>query len=216
MTKVITLRKKRKSTYKKESISKKKFESILNEKYKIFLLLISVVGILFGSLIYRYLPNTDISTIINENLELMKSGQWIKIFLYFIEFDALFLFLTFFIGTSYIGSFLSSLPIAMKCVFIGFQSGYLYNEFELKGVLFCLVLLFPCYIITTASLVFAANESIYMSKYLFQIITNKNTANDISVRLYLLRYLFLFTINIVCYGANSFIVSFLAPKINLV
>lgn len=215
MTKVITLRKKKKSYSNPDRVKKNFAPEFLSEKNRILLLFFSVVSILAGTLIYRIFPNGDITTEIDSMLNLFNSADWTQIFLFFLQADLLFLLIAFFIGTSYIGAVLSALPIILKCVFIGYQSGYLYNEFELKGVLFCLVLLYPCYVITTASLIFACDESIYMSRYLYGTITNKNTANDISVKLYLLRYLILFVINLVCIAVNSAIVCFIAPKINL-
>lgn len=215
MTKVITLRKKKKSYAKPERTKKNFAPDFLNEKNRVFLLIISIISILAGALIYRFFPNGEIIAEIDLMLNLFNSADWTQIFLFFLQADLIFLIISFFIGTSYIGSVISALPIILKCIYIGFQSGYLYNEFELKGVLFCLVLLYPCYVITTSSLIFACDESIYMSRYLYGAITNKNTANDISVRLYLLRYLILFAINLVCIAVNSAIVCFIAPKINL-
>lgn len=215
MTKVITLRKKKKSYVKPERAKKSFAPELLSEKNRVFLLIISIIFLLAGALFYRLFPSEDITSQIDSILSILSSAEWKNIFLFFFQADLIFLIISFFIGTSFIGSVLSALPIILKCIFIGYQSGYLYNEYELKGVLFCLVLLIPCYVITTSSLIFACDESIYMSKYLFGTITNKNTANDISVKLYLLRYLILLAINIVCIAVNSAIVCFVAPKINL-
>lgn len=215
MTKVITLHK-RKKPYKNKEKSERKQNSVFEiEKNRIFLLILSIIAILIGAIAYRIFPDTEIILCIDNSLKLLKTQNFIRIFLYFIQTDLIYIFAAFFIGTSFIGATLSPLPVILKCIFIGFQSGYLYNEFELKGVLFCLILLFPCYIITTSSLIFACDESIYMSKYLFNTMTNKNTANDISVKLYLLRYLILIVINVVCISINSAIVYIIAPKINL-
>lgn len=215
MTKVITLRKKKISYSKPERTKKNLATDLLNEKNRVLLLIISIVSILAGAIIYRFFPNGEITVEIDSMLNLFNSANWTQIFLFFLQADLVFLIFSFFIGTSFVGAVLSPLPIIFKCIYIGYQSGYLYNEFELKGVLFSLVLLYPCYVITTSSLIFACDESIYMSRYLYGTITNKNTANDISVRLYLLRYLILFAINLVCIAVNSAIVCFLAPKINL-
>ena len=215
MTKVITLRKKRNSYSKPE----KKYNNtlgLLNEKNRVLLLFSSIIFILAGAMTYRFFPNLDITSHIDDSLKLFNSAVWSDIFVFFLQADLIYLIIAFLIGTSFVGTILSPLPLILKCFFIGFQSGYLYNEYELKGVLFCLILLYPCYVITTSSLIFACDESIYMSKYLFCTITNKNTANDISVRLYILRYLILFVINIVCIAVNSLLVCFIAPKINLV
>lgn len=215
MTKVITLHKKRKNYSKPEKTRQKVISNFSFEKNRIVLLFISIVSILAGALIYRIFPNEEITSLIDSSLELFSSAVWSNIFITFLQADIIYLFISLFIGTSFAGALLSPLPIILKCVYIGYQSGYLYNEYELKGVLFCLVLLYPCYVITTSSLIFACDESIYMSKYLVSTITNKNTANDISVKLYLLRYLFLFIINIVCIAVNSAIICFIAPKISL-
>lgn len=215
MTKVITLRKKKKSFAKPEKTRKNRTTDFLDEKNRVLLLIISIISILAGAFVYRFIPNDDITAEFDSMLNLFNSADWTKILLYFLQADLVYLLISFFIGTSYIGAVLSALPIIFKCIYIGYQSGYLYNEFELKGVLYCLVLLYPCYVITTSSLIFACDESIYMSRYLYGAITNKNTANDISVRLYLLRYLILFVINLVCIAINSVIVCFIAPKISL-
>lgn len=215
MTKVITLHKKKKTYAKPERAKKNYATDFLSEKNRVLLLIVAIISILAGTLIYRFFPNSNITSEIDTMINLFTSADWTKTFIFFLQADLLFLFISFFIGTSFLGAVLSALPIILKCIFIGYQSGYLYNEFELKGVLFCLILLYPCYVITTSSLIFACDESIYMSRYLYGTITNKNTANDISVRLYLLRYLILFAINLVCIAVNSFIVSFIAPKISL-
>lgn len=215
MTKVITLRKRKKSYSIAEKTKQKQRSNFVIEKNRIFLLIISIISILLGAVAYRFFPNENIIENLNNTLEIFKTENFINIFLCFIKADLIYFLMAFFIGTSFMGAVLSPLPIVLKCFLIGFQSGYLYNDFELKGVLFCLILLYPCYVITTSSLIFACDESIYMSKYLFSTITNKNTANDISVKLYLLRYLILIVINIVCIAVNSAIVCFIAPKINL-
>ena len=215
MTKVITLRKRKKSYSIAEKTRQKQRSNIVIEKNRIFLLIISIISILLGAVTYRFFPNENIIESLNNTLEIFKTENFINIFLCFIKADLIYFLMAFFIGTSFMGAVLSPLPLVLKCFFIGFQSGYLYNDFELKGVLFCLILLYPCYVITTSSLIFACDESIYMSKYLFSTITNKNTANDISVKLYLLRYLILIVINTVCIAVNSAIICFIAPKINL-
>ncbi len=215
MTKVITLRKKRKNYSKPDKIRPKVASDINFEKNRIVLLVLSIISILAGALFYRTFPNAEITSQIDNSLELFSSAVWNNIFIFFIQSDLIYILMSLFVGTSFAGAILSPLPIILKCIFVGYQSGYLYNEYELKGVLFCLVLLYPCYVITTSSLIFACDESIYMSKYLFSTITNKNTANDISVKLYLLRYLILLVINIICIAVNSAIICFIAPKINL-
>lgn len=221
MTKVISLRKKRSynggtsSRKRQTGIKRVDISNLQEEKYKIIFALISMCAVLCGSLIFRIYPNDEINTIISEKLEFLQSAGYIQIFIYFIKLDIIFIALSFFAGTSFIGSTVSFLPPFLKCVLIGYIGSYFYNEFELKGVLFSLILLYPYFVITTASLIFASNESVYMSKYIYKTISSKNTADNISVRLYLLRYLILIIINTICAAVNSGLIVFLAPKISL-
>ncbi len=219
MTKVISLRKKKickpKPQMRKEP--KSKYLTFLNEdKYKILFLIISAIAILVGAVSYRFFANTQISEIITDNFKILNSGDFKGVFFYLLKIDLIFLLLNFFIGTSFIGSTLSFLSPLLKCLYIGYFSGYLYNEFELKGVLFCLLLLYPSFAITTTSLIFASNENVYMSKYVYNCINSNNLSNDISIKLYLLRYLLLFIINIVCISVTSLLITFIAPKIDII
>lgn len=219
MSKVINLRRKRRNNFKQKynkSISIKNFSKIKEDRYKIFLVFISVVGILLGAIAYRITDNSQIIKLLSDSICLLNSGNFKSIILYFIKLDALLYIISFFIGTSFIGSALTFIVPMLKCLYIGYFSGYLYNEFELKGVLFCLILLFPCFVITTTSLIFASNENIYMSKYIFECINERKSTDNISIRLYLLRYILLITINVACIIVTSLAFSFIAPKISII
>ncbi len=219
MTKVISLRKK---TSKRVNplISKernlKKFNQINEDKFKLLFLLVSVIGIFAGAFCYRVSKNSELSVIIAENFNILNCGDFKSIFLYLIKLDLIFILISFFVGTSFIGSGLSFIPPMLKCIYIGYFSGYLYNDFELKGVLFCLLLLYPCFAITTTSLIFASNENVYMSKYIFNSLNGKTSIDNISIKLYLLKYLLLMVINIVCIIITALLISFLGPKIDII
>lgn len=216
MTKVISIRRnKNKIKPNKRNSNKVKFESLKNEKYKILLTLSAIISLLIGSLIYRLFPDAGINMIIDDKIQLLQNSGFRVIFFFLLKTDIIFFLISFFIGTSFIGNGFSFLSPMLKCIMIGYVGGYFYNIFELKGVLFCLVLLYPYFVITTASLIFASNESVFMSKYLYGLVENKNTADNISVRLYLLRYLLLLSINVVCAAVNSWLIVIIAPHINL-
>ena len=220
MTKVIRLNRKR-TTHKKVkpvSVNRKKSDFLIkikSEWYKIILLIISVAALLCGSLMYRYMPNEEISALIREKIVFIQNGGFLSILMLLIKIDFMFLAISFFLGTSFLSASLFGIAPMLKCILIGYMSGLIYNEYELKGVLFCLILIYPYLVVTTSSLIFASNETVYMSKYIYRLISNKNTADDISVRLYLLRYLILFVINTVCAVVNSGLIVFIAPRINL-
>ncbi len=217
MTRVISLRRKRLKYKNPEPKLKKKSPNLFfSEKNRMFLLIISLISILLGSLAYKFFELDYVTDAIISIFSMFQNATWLKIFIYFIETDLIFLLLTFFIGTSYLGSFIVSLPLILKCLLIGYQGTAIYNEYELKGVLFCLVLLYPCYVITTSTLIYACDESNYMSKNLFNSLINKNTANTFNVRLYLIRYLILALMSIICVSVNSFLICLIAPKFILI
>ncbi len=218
MTKVINFRK-RKAIKLKPVIYKNKkenFSKLYNERYKIIFLVISVLGILLGALCFRMTSNSQLSKIIVESFTTLNSTNFKFIFLYLLKLDSIYFIISFFIGTSFIGSVLSFIPPTIKCLYIGYLSGYLYNEFELKGVLFCLLLLYPCFAITTTALIFASNENVYMSQYIYNCLNGKNSTDNISIRLYLLRYVLLFTIVLSCITVTAFLISFIGPKLNII
>ena len=213
MTKVINLRR-----YTRPNLSKRKKEysreSIKEEKYKIILLLISIISIIIGCFIYKY-NNQYTFESLNNFISMNKTYSFLSTFFYLIRFDLCFLILVFFIGTSFVGKFFVSIPIVLKSLIIGYISSYIYNEFKINGIMFCLIILYPYLAITISTLIFAANEGIYMCNSISNIINHKNTANDISIKLYFMRYAILLLINIVCTVANSLIITFILPKITI-
>ena len=218
MTKVISLRRKHHTKIPKQNIEKNTV--ILNkfneDKYKIFFLLLSIIGILLGAIFFRLNKNTELLEIVSNNFNALNSGNFELVIIFLLKFDCLFLIISFFIGTSFIGSTLSFISPMLKCIYIGYLSGYLYTEYELKGVFFCLLLLYPCFTITTTSLIFASNENVYMCQYICKCLNGKNSTDNISIRLFVLRYFLLFIINVVCITITSLVISFIGPKLNII
>ncbi len=218
MTKVINLRKKYKRNFKpinKPSIKKQNNISINIEFIKAVFTILSVISILTGCLIFRYNPNAEVSDLANKFLSVILNESFLEIFITLLKNDLLYYLLIFFIGTSVIGVPLTFIPLLLKSIVIGYFGSYMYCEYELKGVLFCLILIYPFFVITTTSLIYASNESVYMCRYIFNTLTNKNTADNISIRLYLIRYLFLIGINITCIAVNSLLITTISNKFNL-
>lgn len=212
MSKVIRI----KRPYRKVKAKKKiNFADIFSEKYKVILLLVSISSVLFGSFIFNGFNDASFSQIIENKISLFESKELLKILLFFIKTELIYFAFAMVIGTSFIGAPLTIVPISIRCIVTGFLGGYMYNEYELKGVLFCLLFIFPYTAIATTSLLFASNESIYMSAKNYNTITNKNTADDISVKLYLLRYFILAIINCICAVFNSLLIVLFIDKINL-
>lgn len=218
MTKVISLRNmkiRKNEKQKKVSVSKDREYNISEDKYKIIITIIAIISIFAGCLIYKNCPIEEINDKCGIFISELQTNKFLNIFITFISFDLTFFICTSVFGTSFIGVSLIEIPVILRCLYMGYLCSYLYNEYSLKGVLFCLIFLFPFFVITTTNLIYVANEGIYMSVNLFRKITNKNTADDMTVRLYLIRFLFLLGINIACITVNSFIITFLGTRISL-
>ena len=218
MTKVINLRKIKKQNFKLHNNNSKKSINksyLKNDMYKIIFTIVAIVSIVLGCFIYKNYQIDIISDLSINIINQIQSKSFILILLSYLKFDILYFTLLFFFGSSLLGAPLTFIPIILKSVFIGYMSSFIYNEYSLKGTLFCIVLLFPIYTITTTSLIYAANESVYMSKSIFSLIKNINTANNISARLYLIRYGFLFIINFLSILIISLLAIVIANKFTL-
>ncbi len=217
MTKVINLR--RRQATKCKTISNvcesKRIKINDTEITKFILVFVSLSSLLLGCIIYKN-SNFDMNEICSSLINNIHNKNFVQIFFYWIKQDLIYFVLCLFIGTSMIGIPLAFIPVSLKCIYIGCLSSFMYCQYNLKGILYSLILIFPLFTITTTSLIYSANESIYMSKYIFNTITNKNTADNISIRLYLIRYAFLFGINVICIAINSLLQVLLFDKFNLI
>ena len=212
MTKVISLRKMHKT---KIDIPRKSVNLINADLSKIIYLIISIISILFGCIIYKTEVKESISLICKAFIDKIIGGTYLEVSFEYIKNDIIFFLIMFFLGTSIVGTPLTIIPLIIKSSFIGYLSSYMYCEYDLKGILFSLVLLYPLFVVTTTSLIYAANESVYMSKYILNTLIKRNTADNISIRLYVLRYAVLFGINLSGIAVNSFLIVALANKFNL-
>ena len=215
MTKVISLRKRKLHNFDipKKSFKRKKISS--SEIIKVIFLILSIISIFSGCIFFKLYEIEYITEICNNFILNLQKGTYFEVISIIFKFDAVFYLSVFFLGTSFVGIPLTAIPLIIKCIFIGYLNSYMYCEFGLKGILFLLVLIYPMIIITTTSQIYSANESIYMSKYLINTVTNKNTADDISVRLYIIRNFVLIGISLIAISVNSFLIVTIGSRFNL-
>lgn len=187
---------------------------ITDNLYRLSVMCFGILSIIAGSIFYKSNCN-EIIELLNQQLSFIYSDKFSTILFQHIKIETIFFLINFILGTSFIGASISIFIPIIKCFITGIICSYFYNQHGLHGVLFCLLLLIPFMTITTASLIYASNESIYMSKYIFKTITNKNTADNISIKLYLIRYAMLYFSAITCSFINSFLIIKLLPLLNL-
>ena len=201
--------------YDRRNLLKNNFRLHNKDILKIIFTVTSLISIFIGSLLYKNNQIEGVTTACLNLVSEIQSKSFFYIFQSFLKIDVVYYIVLFFLGTSMLGSSLTFIPVILKCIFIGYLSTLMYCEYNLNGILFSLVLLFPILSITTASLIYVANESICMSKYTLDLLKNKNTVNNISVRLYLIKYGFLFCINLIAIAINSLLALVIANKFNL-
>ncbi|MEG1834837.1 MAG: stage II sporulation protein M [Oscillospiraceae bacterium] len=175
----------------------KKFKSpkntmlIKNQKL-IILTLIVIAGFLIGSFSLKY-PNEQFlskSFGIVENLYNQQINQ--TILANFIEYffsEALFLLIVFLFGLCIIGEpFLWIIPF-IRSLESGLIMSIIYQNFSLKGIVYCISIIIPSAIVALSTLIIATKESILMTKDINAIIKKKNPISSPNIiRLYLERY----------------------------
>ena len=88
----------------------------------------------------------------------------------------------FFLGLSAYGGFaVNFIPLAYSCL-IGEISYYMYNTYTLKGLGYCVILIFPYAMLSLAGLVLSSAESMSMSEFMLRTVSESKRFSDYSFR----------------------------------
>ena len=183
---------------------------------KFLILFLSIVSIFIGAILYKLNYKIDILNLIQFNLKNNVFYNFKYTCLFLLKIDFIFMFCNLFFGLSFLGASFSVIPPIIKCILIGYTSSFFYINYKLKGVLFCLIFIYPYMAITTSSLIILSYESIVTSQYIYNVLMKKSTADNISLKLYFIKYAILIIINLLCTFINSGIISMFLPKINII
>lgn len=103
-------------------------------------------------------------------------------------------------------------PVVLVSVFgkglsIGALSSYMYSTFALKGFGYCMLVIYPIQVIACLLLLKTGQESFEMSLSLLRILTErqKNSMVQTDMQKYLIRFILLFTINLVLSFFSAFL-----------
>ena len=72
--------------------------------------------------------------------------------------------------------------------FIGIISGYIYENYMLKGLGYCAIIIFPAAIIAVAAILFACKESFLMSVTMLNLLSQRRSQPLESFKNYSLRF----------------------------
>lgn len=181
--------------YKSISVNKRISDFILSlkESWRLVLLVsVFICGLIIGAFAVKNndsLLSSQLEEIIKTSIIKKNDLTFLKSFIDSLISDLMFLIITFSLGLCAIGIPAISVIPLIKGFSLGITGAYIYLNYSVKGVCYCLLVLFPAQIISAAILIFACNESFYMSADLFSTINNKSIIKDKNlVRLYLTRF----------------------------
>lgn len=142
--------------------------------WKLFLpIIFSFAGIISGCFGGKgegklYLKITDYFTTVILTREITSIGSE---FLIYLIFPAVFLIVIFFFGLSVFGALITNVMPLIYGYIIGCISFFLYNEYTLKGLGYCIIMIFPYGTLCLLAIVLCCRESINMSEYIMKSIS---------------------------------------------
>lgn len=152
-----------------------KFNIILSNRKIIFMVIITIIGLVAGTHfikgeegIYHKIGSLTEEYILNYNYETVYTD-----FIIHLVIPSLFALILFFGGLSIFGGMLTCILPAVFSFTVGTVAYYLYSVYTLKGLAYCVIMLFPYITLSLLSLIMLSIESISMSQYLLNILNNK-------------------------------------------
>ena len=142
--------------------------------WKLFLpIIFSFAGIISGCIGGKgegklYLKITDYFTTVILTRDITSIGSE---FLIYLIFPAVFLIVIFFLGLSVFGAVITNVMPLIYGYIIGCISFFLYNEYTLKGLGYCIIMIFPYGTLCLLAIVLCCRESINMSEYIMKNIS---------------------------------------------
>lgn len=142
--------------------------------WKLFLpIIFTFAGIISGCIGGKgegklYLKITDYFTTVILTRDITSIGSE---FLIYLIFPAVFLIVIFFLGLSVFGALITNVMPLIYGYIIGCISFFLYNEYTLKGLGYCIIMIFPYGTLCLLAIVLCCRESINMSEYIMKSIS---------------------------------------------
>lgn len=142
--------------------------------WKLFLpIIFSFAGIISGCIGGKgegklFLKITDYFTTVILTRDITSIGSE---FLIYLIFPAVFLIVIFFLGLSVFGALITNVMPLIYGYIIGCISFFLYNEYTLKGLGYCIIMIFPYGTLCLLAIVLCCRESINMSEYILKSIS---------------------------------------------
>lgn len=98
-------------------------------------------------------------------------------FLYYLIFPSVFMIIIFFLGLSVFGSVITNLVPLCYGYTVGCISYFQYSEYTLKGLGYCIIMLYPYCVLTLLAIILCCRESINMSQLIVGSISKSKVPN---------------------------------------
>lgn len=164
-----------------------RLQNVMSEWKLAVPLIISLVGLFIGTLIIK-----------GEESVYSKAGYYIENYIlneysqtFYIRFiihlliPTTFAFIMFFLGLSVYGGLIVSIIPFIFNLFSGIITYYMFSEYTLKGLAYCVIMLFPYLTLSLYALIVISGECITMSQYILCNLSIKRIkAPDYSIKKY--------------------------------
>lgn len=172
------------------------FKETYNKRYHVLLLLMMIGGIVGGVILQtvNFSVNQEISQKFNEFVTINQDKSFFELFFADFLYNLIFLLLPLFLGVSAIGYVLIYFVPFVKGLGIGTVCALIYSLYGLRGIGYCAIIIYPIALIQLFVIVLSCNEAYLMSSEIFSVLIKRNTAEEIRISLFFLRYLIILII----------------------
>ena len=154
---------------------------VKNNRLLIFLTVCFFVGLLFGSYSDFGGGLQDFAeSYLSSFVSVRRSESFLRIFFHSFMTSALWLLVSFFLGTGVIGFLILPVSSAVFGFLYGAVTSYLYSEFALLGVAFHAVILLPSALLTVIAFILSCAQSVVFSRQLSGLVFYSRSV-DLSV-----------------------------------
>ncbi len=182
----------------------------------ILVLVVIIIGILFGSIYITILDNSQKTVIINkvssyfENITKVNFEDKIEIFENSLYSNLLYTVSMWLLGISSIGLPIVFIMVFFKSFIMGFSVSSIFAKYGIKGILRVLLYTFPSNIIMFIFVIFLSSYSILIS---IKIISNAFTKKSINFKTFMGKYFFILVlavlISVLCSLYDGFVDPFI-------
>lgn len=193
--------------------SKLKLESIKNKRLYLFLLIVFIIGVIFGSLFITILDEQDKSDVLNQiatffNQIKTNKIDYLGVLKNSIISNILYITLIWFLGISIIGIPLIIIMLFLKGFMISFSLVAIITKYNIIGVLGALTYIFPHIILSVLIIFMMSYYALKLSFILLNAVIKKKSVNFSEI---VNHYGFVLIVSVIFMIIASLIETFISP-----